>query len=197
MVVVDLPLNNAGGGPAGGLGWPGDLRVGDFLAFELNVPDDSLIDEDVSYTLFGVEFFESLPGDAVVEHATLYNYIEDVDCPFMRECTRNHDCDDGEFCNGQETCSPEGLCVPGVPECDEDGWMCDEVDDECIPCDADLGDRKTVICHIPSWNFDAGHTIVVSTTSVPAHLEHGDSIGACPGDCVEEPPADGSVEGEE
>ena len=48
MVVVDLPLNNSTTNLADGLGYPDDLQVGDFLAFELNIAEDSMINEDVS-----------------------------------------------------------------------------------------------------------------------------------------------------
>ena len=68
--------------PASGLCLPADLQAGDFLAFELNIVPESLIDEDVSYIILGVEFFATLPGDSVVQHATVFKSIEDIDCDF-------------------------------------------------------------------------------------------------------------------
>ncbi|MCH7725447.1 MAG: hypothetical protein IH991_03035 [Planctomycetes bacterium] len=48
----------------------------------------------------------------------------------------NNPCDDGLFCNGPEICSIEGaldVCKPGTPvECDE-GMVCDEEMDACVP----------------------------------------------------------------
>ena len=48
----------------------------------------------------------------------------------------NNPCDDGLFCNGPETCSIDGardVCHPGTPvECDE-GMVCDEELDACVP----------------------------------------------------------------
>lgn len=38
---------------------------------------------------------------------------------------------------------------------------------------------KVDICHIPPGNPANAHTINVSVNAVPAHLAHGDSLGAC------------------
>jgi hypothetical protein len=38
---------------------------------------------------------------------------------------------------------------------------------------------KVDVCHIPPGNPDNAHTINVSVNAVPAHLAHGDSLGAC------------------
>jgi uncharacterized repeat protein (TIGR01451 family) len=38
---------------------------------------------------------------------------------------------------------------------------------------------KVAICHIPPGNPDNPQTICVAEEAVPAHLEHGDSLGAC------------------
>ena len=42
------------------------------------------------------------------------------------------------------------------------------------------GDNLVEICHIPPGNPDARHTIMVAAAAVPAHLAHGDVLGACP-----------------
>jgi hypothetical protein len=49
-------------------------------------------------------------------------------------------------------------------------------------CDGHHGnnDTKVVICHIPPGNPDNAHTITVDESAVPAHLEHGDTLGECP-----------------
>lgn len=39
--------------------------------------------------------------------------------------------------------------------------------------------KKVTICHIPSGNASAAHTISVGEAAVTAHLAHGDSLGAC------------------
>jgi glucose/arabinose dehydrogenase len=36
------------------------------------------------------------------------------------------------------------------------------------------------LCHVPPGNPDDGLTITVGTSSVPAHLAHGDQLGVCP-----------------
>lgn len=40
------------------------------------------------------------------------------------------------------------------------------------------GGEKVLICHKPAKK--GGHTISVSSSAVPAHLGHGDKLGACP-----------------
>ena len=44
------------------------------------------------------------------------------------------------------------------------------------------GDHKQAICHVPPGNPDNAHTIVVDKSAIPAHLDHGDSLGPCPED---------------
>jgi hypothetical protein len=38
---------------------------------------------------------------------------------------------------------------------------------------------KVDICHIPPGNPANAHTINVSVNAIPAHLGHGDTLGAC------------------
>ncbi len=57
----------------------------------------------------------------------------------------------------------------------------------CLFCFAGLaisdasagGQRKVCICHVPPGNPGNEHTICVGAPAVPAHLEHGDSLGTC------------------
>ena len=44
---------------------------------------------------------------------------------------------------------------------------------------ASAGADKVTICHLPPGNPANAHTISVGASAVPAHLDHGDSIGAC------------------
>jgi hypothetical protein len=43
---------------------------------------------------------------------------------------------------------------------------------------ADSGGEKVLICHKPDKK--GGHTLSISSSAVPAHLAHGDKLGACP-----------------
>lgn len=53
------------------------------------------------------------------------------------------------------------------------------------------GEEKVAICHIPPGNPANAHTIVVGAPAVPAHLAHGDYLGAClPETPPETPPCD-------
>ena len=45
------------------------------------------------------------------------------------------------------------------------------------------GGHKVCICHVPPGNPAAAHTICVGSPAVPAHLHHGDSLGACEQAC--------------
>ena len=40
--------------------------------------------------------------------------------------------------------------------------------------------EKITLCHIPPGNADNAHTITIGAASAPAHLNHGDTLGACP-----------------
>ncbi|MBI1728998.1 hypothetical protein HY229_09520 [Candidatus Acetothermia bacterium] len=40
--------------------------------------------------------------------------------------------------------------------------------------------NRVTICHIPPGSPQKAQTIVVSQAAVPAHLAHGDTLGACP-----------------
>jgi hypothetical protein len=40
-------------------------------------------------------------------------------------------------------------------------------------------EHKVEICHVPPGNPGNAHTIEVDGSAIPAHLEHGDTLGAC------------------
>jgi hypothetical protein len=50
-------------------------------------------------------------------------------------------------------------------------------DDENDNNDTGSGD-KVLVCHKPGKK--GGHTLSISSSAVPAHLGHGDKLGACP-----------------
>jgi hypothetical protein len=50
------------------------------------------------------------------------------------------------------------------------------LEDEEVP--AGGGEEKVLICHKPDKK--GGHTLSVAAPAVPAHLGHGDKLGACP-----------------
>jgi len=47
-------------------------------------------------------------------------------------------------------------------------------------CDCSISGEP--ICHIPPGNHENEHTIFVGESALDAHLNHGDMLGACPGD---------------
>lgn len=52
------------------------------------------------------------------------------------------------------------------------GCTADEVDNEGE-------DNGTIICHSPPGNSNSAHTITIGSSALSAHLNHGDSTGAC------------------
>ena len=70
--------------------------------------------------------------------------------------------------------------------------MCDETEDRCSSCEEQErggppGDDKVMICHIPPGNPSNPRTLIVSEGALQAHLDHGDSLGMCEGQCDDEP----------
>ena len=61
----------------------------------------------------------------------------------------------------------------------------DDPEDDDSSAD-DQYEEKVLICHIPPGNPDNAHTISISVNAVPAHLAHGDTLGACPDDGEDE-----------
>lgn len=68
----------------------------------------------------------------------------------------------------------------GIDSESSESQQSDDPDDPGDP--DDIPDHKTAICHIPPGNPDNAHTIVVGNPAVPAHMAHGDVLGACEGD---------------
>lgn len=55
-------------------------------------------------------------------------------------------------------------------------------DDEDDDDGEDTGNgKKVTICHIPGGDFSKAKTLSIGKSALPAHLAHGDIIGACPG----------------
>jgi len=46
----------------------------------------------------------------------------------------------------------------------------------------DQPEEKVTICHIPPGNPQNAHTITINISAVPAHLDHGDTMGECVND---------------
>ncbi len=46
------------------------------------------------------------------------------------------------------------------------------------PAEEEGGGEKALVCHKPDKK--GGHTLSISSSAVPAHLGHGDTLGACP-----------------
>ncbi|HYO53023.1 hypothetical protein [Archangium sp.] len=52
---------------------------------------------------------------------------------------------------------------------------------------------KVTLCHIPPGNPARAHTITVGQPAVRAHLQHGDTLGACEGTDAGTPEQDGGT----
>ncbi len=75
-----------------------------------------------------------------------------------------------------ETC--DSACNTEPFECPASCVCTDEVEETADGEEAD----KVTVCHIPPGNPDNAHTITVGAPALDAHLGHGDTQGACPGD---------------
>lgn len=51
-------------------------------------------------------------------------------------------------------------------------------DDDESPAEGGEGGEKVLVCHKPEKK--GGHTLSISSSAVPAHLGHGDTLGPCP-----------------
>ncbi len=128
-----------------------------------------------------------LPPDAAV--VVIY-----PDAGTPSECDTDEDCPEGEACvNGHCVCDSEkpdagvpdaglGAVDAGQPNEPDAGTV--DVMDAGQPNEPDAGysckEGKTLVCHYPPGNPPNYHNICVGTPSVPAHLAHGDTLGACP-----------------
>jgi hypothetical protein len=77
-------------------------------------------------------------------------------------------CDPGGGDRSNEASALSSACMAGAPGAHA-----------CDPADT----KKTTICHIPPGNPANEHTLCVGNAAVPAHLAHGDHVGACDAEC--------------
>jgi hypothetical protein len=158
LIVVDLPLNNAGNDPSKGLCLPPNMRPGDLLGFVLTETEDRK--SGGCYTLVGAEFYESiglLGGNGVV-HATVSKTEEDIVCDVFTDCDLNGRHDPSEIAHNPDLdCNTNvvlDICEE-LEDCNETGTpdVCEEFDDcnengvpdECEACD-DTFD-EIALCH--------------------------------------------------
>ena len=76
-------------------------------------------------------------------------------------------------------------CQPGDPTEPDTEMTCDdELDNDCDGLtdmdDSDCASRRVTICH------KGKNTITISSNALPAHLDHGDTVGPCPDDANKE-----------
>jgi hypothetical protein len=92
-----------------------------------------------------------------------------------------------EICHKPGTPAEKNLTLPGVAGDGHDGH--DGHGDDAGPCDGGAFDGgggngngtggRVAVCHFTGNG--GSHTIVIAPVGVPAHLEHGDTVGACEG----------------
>ncbi len=61
---------------------------------------------------------------------------------------------------------------------------------EDVVASVEDAEAAVTLCHVPPGNPDAAHTVDVGAPSVPAHLAHGDTEGACADETEEDPEED-------
>ena len=80
---------------------------------------------------------------------------------------------------------PVEVCTDPTVEESESEHECHgkkDEDDDALGASAEalgMGTQKVTICHIPPGNPANAHTITIGAPGVPAHLAHGDHLGAC------------------
>ena len=79
---------------------------------------------------------------------------------------------DDDHCDDNECTIIDNACPKG----EEDDHWDDDDGNEDQECDLT---HKSWICHVPPGNPANTHTICVDKKAIPAHLNHGDSRGAC------------------
>lgn len=69
--------------------------------------------------------------------------------------------------------------IEGDEECDDGNTM---PGDGCdARCNLEPGPGTICLCHTPPGNASAAHAICIGAAAVPAHLNHGDTLGSCAG----------------
>jgi hypothetical protein len=149
FLVVDLPVNVL---VPDGLALPDDLETRQMLAFEIRVFEFGANIDTVSGTnghtdggsfgpiiLAGVEFFDSLPGQAGgIQGATVFyeeDFPESLPKTFCDPCAQDTDgdgvpnCEDG--CPDDPNKTEPGLCGCGIEDTDTDGDQTPDCLDQC------------------------------------------------------------------
>jgi hypothetical protein len=99
------------------------------------------------------------------------------------EGNENENANENESGNG-ETIQPGQTVLAVVCVSDNDTLVIVNiivlnVDDDDEGGDPGTGGEKALVCHKPN-NKKGGHTLSISSSAVPAHLGHGDTMGPCP-----------------
>jgi len=101
-------------------------------------------------------------------------------------CNFQFACDDGRFCNGLEQCDPvTEACFAGVPPCDAQTQVCDELNRRCTPpCSADTDCDDNDVC-----TTDTCDMTTHLCTQTPKDCNDGvactvDACDAATGDCT-------------
>ena len=144
------------------------------------VCDSAFVDTDSPYLDTIDAFAWSTPDDWLVNSPEILN-IDLLDIPEAAFCPGAEP--DVPICEEPEVLDPEtNTCIvptPDVPICEEPEVLDPETNTCAVPQPDDLPVDATLICHIPPGNPDNAHTLMISSNAYPAHLAHGDYLGAC------------------
>lgn len=163
---------------------------------ELNVTEDTVIQPSITPGMFvRVEILLLSDGNwEVLSIAPLGDPEEGAECVTVVVTVVSIEGDEIQFSGWPEITLGEDIEIEGDVEVlstnqaflavvcpSEDGQiiivqiLVSDTVDEGSPSE---GEEKVLVCHKPDKK--GGHTISIASPAVPAHLGHGDTLGACP-----------------
>ncbi len=163
-----------------------DTLIGEGIEIEMIVRVEILLLEDGTWEVVSIVplgDFTDVPGCATVTAIVVSmngNELQLVGWPLItldEDLEIENDQGDDVTLNGNESVLVV-VCSSGDGQIHITHIIILHVEEGEIPSDGDGGGEKVLVCHKPDKK--GGHTLSIASAAVPAHLGHGDKLGACP-----------------